>query len=109
MATPGQLNVQVSGPVDGRPLVFVHGFGCDQHMWRYVAPAFAADHRVVTFDLVGAGGADPAAWDPERYVSLDAYAEDILGVVRSLERDDVVLRGMQLYRGRLVAYSLWPP
>jgi sigma-B regulation protein RsbQ len=93
VARVDQLNVRDSGRADGRPVVFVHGFGCDQHMWRHVAPAFAADHRVVTFDLVGAGGADPAAWDPERYDSLDAYAEDILAVVRSLERRDVVLVG----------------
>ena len=74
-------------------MLFVHGFGCDQHMWRLVAPAFEADYRVVTMDLVGAGGADPAAWDPERYVSLDAYAEDLLTVVRELELTDVILVG----------------
>jgi sigma-B regulation protein RsbQ len=93
VATADQLNVQVSGPADGQPILFVHGFGCDQNMWRLVAPAFAADHRVVTFDLVGAGGSDPAAWDAARYTSLDAYAEDILGVVRELELRDVVLVG----------------
>jgi sigma-B regulation protein RsbQ len=74
-------------------MMFVHGFGCDQHMWRLVAPAFASDHRVVTLDLVGAGGSDPAAWDPTRYVSLEAYAEDLLGVVRELDLQDVVLVG----------------
>ena len=74
-------------------MLFVHGFGCDQHMWRLVAPAFEPDHRVVTFDVVGAGGSDPAAWDPERYVSLDAYADDILNVVHDLDLHDVVLVG----------------
>jgi len=74
-------------------MLFVHGFGCDQHMWRYVAPAFASDHRIVTLDLVGAGGSDPAAWDPDRYVSLEAYAEDILAVVHALDLHDVVLVG----------------
>ena len=93
VATADQLNVQVSGPSDGQPMLFVHGFGCDQHMWRLVAPAFEPDHRVVTFDLVGAGGSDPAAWDPARYVSLDAYADDILGVVHELDLHDVVLVG----------------
>ena len=93
VATVDQLNVRVSGPVDAQPILFVHGFGCDQHMWRFVAPAFASDHRVVTFDLVGAGGSDPAAWDPTRYVSLDAYADDILGVVHELDLHDVVLVG----------------
>jgi sigma-B regulation protein RsbQ len=93
VATAEQLNVRVSGPVGGQPMLFVHGFGCDQHMWRHVVPAFEADHRVVTLDLVGAGGADPAAWDPERYVDLDAYAADILGVIRELDLRDVVLVG----------------
>ncbi len=93
VATVDQLNVRVSGPVDAQPILFVHGFGCDQHMWRFVAPAFESDHRVVTFDLVGAGGSDPAAWDPTRYVSLDAYADDILGVVHELDLHDVVLVG----------------
>lgn len=74
-------------------MLFVHGFGCDQHMWRLIAPGFASDHRVITLDLVGAGGSDPAAWDPARYVSLDAYAEDLLGVVRELDLQDVVLVG----------------
>jgi len=74
-------------------MVFVHGFGCDQHMWRHVAPAFAADHRGVTFDLPGAGGSAPEAWDAERYVSLDAYADDINAVVRELDLRDVVLVG----------------
>jgi len=93
VATADQLNVRVEGPPDAAPIVFVHGFGCDQHMWRHVAPAFATDHRVVTFDLVGAGGADPEAWDPARYDSLDAYAEDILTVVHELGLRDVVLVG----------------
>lgn len=74
-------------------MLFVHGFGCDQHMWRLVVPEFERDHRVVTLDLVGAGGADPAAWDAERYVCLDAYAEDLLSVVRELDLEDVILVG----------------
>ena len=35
-------NVVVSGRPDGPVLLFAHGFGCDQHMWRGVAPAFEA-------------------------------------------------------------------
>ena len=93
MARLDQLNVRDTGRPDGQPIVFVHGFGCDQHMWRLVAPEFESDHRVISFDLVGAGGADPAAWDPERYDSLDAYADDLLTVVRGLDLRDVVLVG----------------
>jgi sigma-B regulation protein RsbQ len=74
-------------------MLFVHGFGCDQNMWRLVAPAFEADHRVVAFDLVGAGGSDPKAWDADRYVSLEAYADDVLTVVRELGLRDAVVVG----------------
>ena len=53
-----------------RPMLFAHGFGCDQTMWRYVAPAFEADHRVILFDHLGAGGSDLSAYDPARHASL---------------------------------------
>ena len=93
MARADQLNVRECGPASGQPIVFVHGFGCDQHMWRLVAPAFESAYRVVTFDLVGAGGSDPAAWEPARYTTLSAYADDILEVVRDLDLHEVVLVG----------------
>jgi len=54
-------NVRVAGRPDGRPMVFAHGFGCDQHMWRFVSPAFETDYRIVLFDHVGAGGSDLSA------------------------------------------------
>ena len=39
-------------------MMFAHGFGCDQNMWRYVAPAFEDAFRTILFDHVGAGGSD---------------------------------------------------
>src|SRR5215207_9262970 len=86
-------NVKVTGRDDGPPMLFAHGFGCDQHMWRFVAPAFEDEHRVVLFDYVGAGESDAAAYDPERYGSLDGYAEDVLDVCRALELQDVIFVG----------------
>jgi sigma-B regulation protein RsbQ len=86
-------NVKVSGRPDGRPMLFAHGYGCDQHMWRFVAPEFEADHRVVLFDHVGAGGSDVSAYDPERYGSLDGYAEDVLEICRTLELTDAIFVG----------------
>ncbi len=74
-------------------MVFAHGFGCDQSMWRHVWPAFADDHQVVLFDHVGHGGGDPAAFDPERYAALDGYAADVLDVLRELDLTDVVFVG----------------
>ncbi len=83
--------VQVTGKPDGQPMLFAHGFGCDQTLWRFVAPAFEADYRVITFDYVGAGRSDRSAYDPERYASLDGYAQDILEIVRALDLRDVIL------------------
>ncbi|SNC60525.1 sigma-B regulation protein RsbQ [Hymenobacter gelipurpurascens] len=85
-------NVTVTG-AGQQAIVFVHGFGCDQHMWRLVAPAFEARYQVVMLDLVGAGFSDLTAYDPERYSTLSAHAEDILEVIRALQLRDVVLVG----------------
>jgi sigma-B regulation protein RsbQ len=81
------------GPPDARPIVFAHGFGCDQNMWRYVWPEFAGDHRVVLFDHVGAGQSDSRAFDPQRYSSLGGYADDVLEICRSLDLTDLVFVG----------------
>jgi sigma-B regulation protein RsbQ len=86
-------NVLEYGPRDARPMLFAHGFGCDQSMWRYVWPAFADDHRVVLFDHVGFGDSDLSAWDPDRYSRLEGYAEDILEICRELDLTDVVFVG----------------
>lgn len=66
-------------------MVFAHGFGCDQNMWRYVAPQFEDRFRVVTFDHIGAGGSDLASYDEARYSSLNGYADDVVELCRELE------------------------
>lgn len=93
MSAVTRHHVQISGPDHGQPMLFAHGFGCDQSMWRHVAPAFAESHRVITFDYAGAGGADPSAWDPDRYATLDGYADDVVALVRELDLRDVVFVG----------------
>ncbi|MFH8883469.1 alpha/beta fold hydrolase [Streptomyces californicus] len=86
-------NVTVTGRVDGPVLLLAHGFGCDQNMWRLVTPALAARYRVVLFDYVGSGGADPSAWNELRYSSLDGYAQDVLEVVEELDLQGVTFVG----------------
>jgi sigma-B regulation protein RsbQ len=86
-------NVVVEGRPDARPLLFAHGFGCDQNIWRFVWPAFADDFRIVLFDLVGAGRSDLSAWDEERYSSLAGYADDVIEICDELDLEDVVFVG----------------
>ena len=74
-------------------MLFAHGFGCDQNMWRLVAPAFEADHRVILFDHIGSGGSDLSAYEPEKYGSLAGYAEDILEICTALDLREVVFVG----------------
>jgi sigma-B regulation protein RsbQ len=85
-------NVKVTGQ-GGPPILFAHGFGCDQNMWRFVAPAFEDSHRVVLFDHVGAGQSDASAYDPRKYETLDGYATDILEICRRLDFADVIFVG----------------
>ncbi len=74
-------------------MLFAHGFGCDSTMWRLVAPDFEVDHRVITFDHVGHGGSDLAAYDPEKYDSLQGYADDVVEICRAMDLSDVVFVG----------------
>jgi sigma-B regulation protein RsbQ len=76
-------NVQSAG--NGQTaMVFCHGFGCDQNMWRFVAPAFQADYRTILFDNVGAGKSDLSAYSFEKYASLQGYADDVIEIVQAL-------------------------
>jgi sigma-B regulation protein RsbQ len=86
-------NVRLSGAERGRPMVFAHGFGCDQNMWRYVTPAFEGDHRIVLFDHVGAGHSDLSAYKPDKYADLTGYADDVLEICRELDLTDVIFVG----------------
>lgn len=78
MDAASRWNVHLSGREDGPTLVFAHGFGCAQGMWRFVAPAFEDRYRVVLFDLAGCGDSDPASYDRVRHSSLQGHASDLL-------------------------------
>lgn len=85
-------NVQVFGN-GGRPMLFAHGFGCDQSMWRFIAPEFEKDHRVILMDYVGCGKSDVKAYDAARYSTLAGYAADLVEVCEALELTEVILVG----------------
>jgi sigma-B regulation protein RsbQ len=85
-------NVNISGR-GKRAMMFAHGFGCDQNMWKRVAEDFEPDFRVILFDHVGAGRSDLAAYDPRKYSTLDGYADDVVEIGQELGLQDAIFVG----------------
>jgi sigma-B regulation protein RsbQ len=85
-------NVRIIGK-GSQPIIFAHGFGCDQVMWRMISPAFEQDYQVILFDYVGAGQSDLDAYDPLRYSSLNGYAKDIVQICETLDLHNAILVG----------------
>lgn len=99
-------NVKVSGKGE-QPIMFAHGFGCDQHMWRFITPAFEQDYKLILFDFVGNGKSDISAYNPERYATLHGYAQDVLDICEALDLRDVIFVGHSVssMTGMLAAVS----
>ncbi len=85
-------NVKVFGK-GTQPMMFAHGFGCDQNMWRFITPSFEDDYRIILFDYVGSGHSDLESYDAKRYSGLQGYAQDVLDIVRELDLSDVIFVG----------------
>lgn len=92
MTVSERHNVKIAG-AGSRPMMFAHGFGCDQNMWRFVAPAFEPDFKVILFDQIGAGGSDASAYDPTKYATLAGYADDVIALAQELGVRDGVFVG----------------
>jgi len=88
----GRNNIKILGK-GSQPILFAHGFGCDQNMWRFVAPAFTDDYKVVLFDYVGCGKSDMGAYDHDRYSNLNGYAQDLIDIIDALDLTDIVFVG----------------
>lgn len=85
-------NVRIAGS-GAATMVFAHGFGCDQTMWRFLAPAFSERFRTISFDLVGSGGSDMGAYDRTKYGTLHGYADDLLEIMDECATSPVVFVG----------------
>jgi sigma-B regulation protein RsbQ len=85
-------NVRIAG-TGSTAMIFAHGFGCDQNMWRHVAPAFEDEFRTILFDHVGAGGSDLSAYDSQKYSTLGGYADDVVEIGNELGLKDAVFVG----------------
>lgn len=85
-------NVKVMGEGE-RTVVFAHGFGCDQSMWKYITPSFEQHFRIVLFDYVGSGNSDLAAYTSEKYGTFRGYVQDVLDIIDTLKLEQVTFIG----------------
>jgi sigma-B regulation protein RsbQ len=85
-------NVRVFGK-GKKPILFAHGYGCDQNVWTSITPAFEKDYQLIVFDYVGAGGSDLSAYDKERYSTLKGYSKDVLEICDALSLKEVIFIG----------------
>jgi sigma-B regulation protein RsbQ len=85
-------NVRIIGEGD-EVMMFAHGFGCDQNVWRHLIKAYQARYKLVVFDFVGSGQSDLSAYDAERYSSLDGYATDVIEIIEALHLRNVIFIG----------------
>jgi sigma-B regulation protein RsbQ len=85
-------NIKVTGS-GTTPMIFAHGFGCDQNMWRYIWPAFEKDYKIVLFDYVGSGKSDLTAYNSEKYADLNGYADDVIDVCKATNSSGCVFVG----------------
>jgi sigma-B regulation protein RsbQ len=92
MSVQSRNHVQVSGSGPAT-MFFAHGFGCDQNMWRLLAPVYAKRYRTVLFDLVGSGKSDLSAFDKDKYASLHGYADDVLEIVQEFGEGPTIFVG----------------
>ncbi len=70
-------------------LVFVHGWNCDESVWKNQAPVLAQDMRVITIDLPGHGQSDK----PEIAYTMDLHAKAIDAVLQDAKVKTAVLIG----------------
>ena len=85
-------NVKVFGTGE-KTIMFAHGFGCDQNMWRFIYPHFQESYRIVLFDYVGSGKSDWSAFSNDRYTSLHSYVRDLLEICEELKLEDIIFVG----------------
>jgi sigma-B regulation protein RsbQ len=74
-------------------MLFAHGFGCDQNMWRFITPAFEEDYKIILLDHVRAGNSDLSAYSTEKYSQLEGYAADIVNICEEMELKEVIFVG----------------
>ncbi|GGF37295.1 hypothetical protein GCM10011519_08520 [Marmoricola endophyticus] len=105
VVTPGGVRIATWTAGDGPPVLLLHGWPQDHHMWHAVAPDLARDHTVVLTDLRGYGESDaPPPGERSAAYAKRAMATDQLAVMDALGHDRFALVGHD--RGARVGHRL---
>ena len=99
-------NIKIIGEGE-ETLFFIHGYGCDQNMWRFITPEFIKDYKIVLIDLVGAGNSDEGAYDYNKYNQLKGYADDIVEICDVLNLSNITLIGHSISANIAILASLY--
>ncbi|MDO6414572.1 alpha/beta hydrolase [Sphingomonas sp. BIUV-7] len=102
------LAADVSGPLKGQPILFLHGGGQTRHSWgNAVIEAARRGFHAVTLDLRGHGESD---WAPDGVYAMETFCADVRLVMASLERAPVIVgASMGGLVGLVVAAAPPPP
>ncbi|XXY45826.1 alpha/beta hydrolase [Sorangium sp. So ce269] len=92
MSIQKRHNVHVLGRGDA-DMIFAHGFGCSQNMWRMLTEAFEDRYRIILYDLAGCGGSDVSAYDRRKYGTLDGHARDLVEILGEFATGPAVFVG----------------
>jgi sigma-B regulation protein RsbQ len=92
MSLAKRHNINIIG-AGRQTIVFAHGYGCDQLMWRLVTPGFQGRYRIVLFDYVGAGKSDLSAYARHKYSTLHGYVDDVLAIIEETSESPVIFVG----------------
>lgn len=85
-------NVSIIGDHE-QTIIFAHGYGCDQTMWKRLLPFFTKSYRCIVFDHVGFGQSDLSSYNPNHYDSLEKYADDLNEILLSLKIKKTIFVG----------------
>jgi pimeloyl-ACP methyl ester carboxylesterase len=94
------LHVELEGPEEGTPVLYLHGVGSSGRTWEWVPDDLARGRRIVRVDLRGHGRSDHA---PDSYL-LPRYGADVVTVLNSVESRPAVIVGNSL--GGVIAWWL---
>ncbi|XWS17218.1 hypothetical protein CRYUN_Cryun33cG0049400 [Craigia yunnanensis] len=87
------MNARIIGS-GSETMVLAHGFGADQSVWDKVLPYLTQHYQVVVFDWTFAGAVkDPNLFDPLKYTSYDAFANDLIALMDELDLKSSVFVG----------------